>query len=77
MITCDWSRATLEARAKFPDATAYHDAHGADLSDCDSWLCECGNRPDLDGFDTVDGAPELRYRCARCARVYTAGGVER
>jgi hypothetical protein len=58
----------------------------ATLGQCEAWQCECGNRPDLDGFLRRDPEePELgvdlitddEMLCGTCGRVYDADGRER
>jgi hypothetical protein len=92
MVTCDWRTATDEERAKFPETAAFHDRHGDNLSECDAWVCQCGNDPNLEGFDAqpclcgddqahecvtaAGGRFEPRWSCARCGRLYESSGVE-
>jgi len=83
MIRCEWASVAPNSltAARFPNAYAFHVAHGPNLTRCDAWVCVCGNRPDLEGFDAtpgLGGAVDVHagYRCARCARCYTTAGVE-
>jgi hypothetical protein len=42
---CSWMTEdvrTERARREFTESAVFHDAHGDDLSKCDSWLCVCG-----------------------------------
>lgn len=41
------------------------------LRQCDAWICLCGNRPDLDGFEAWPQA----WRCRSCQRVLRTDGV--
>ena len=74
MIRCGWQPVTAEHRQKFPDEAAFHTAHGPNLKLCDSWVCECGNDPNKEGFHPDDETGD--YRCDRCGRVYDASGRE-
>jgi hypothetical protein len=92
MITCEWISASKEVRAKYPEITADHERHGADLRECDAWVCQCGNTPTSEGFDAqpclcgddqahecvtaIGGQFDPRWSCARCGRLYDGAGRE-
>ena len=51
--------------------------------DSDSWICSCGNRPDLEGFHPCNEQGELiepdidwpyLYRCDRCGLIIHDSG---
>lgn len=82
---CSWmteDRRTERARREFTDSAAFHNAHGDDLSRCDSWLCVCG-RTDSRGGSweqlevpiLVRGGAKAQLRCNECGRVYDEEGV--
>lgn len=59
-VTCDWMTAGDEESDRlFPDAAAFHAAHGDDLAACDDWRCTgCGNTPVGAGFIPCDEGGE-------------------
>jgi len=89
-VRCSWNTKNGEEREKlilgFPESVKFHDAHGTNLAECDSWKCDCGNTPHSEGFHPCDrsgasmepepGWPGL-YRCDRCDTIYGMGGQER
>lgn len=81
---CSWmteDRRTERARREFGDSAAFHNAHGDDLSKCDSWLCVCGQTDSRGGSweDLAVAAPRGRakshLRCTECGRIYDDEGV--
>lgn len=85
-VGCSWlseDARTAGARRRFADATAFHDAHGDDLSKCDAWLCVCGKTDPHGSWETTDDAgnpvePTREWRghqrCTACGRVYDRTG---
>ncbi len=82
---CSWlreDRQTARARREFADSAAFHDAHGDDLSKCDSWLCVCGHTDSRGGSweqleiqNPFRGGAKSQLRCTECGRVYDDEGV--
>lgn len=85
---CSWrseDRRTATARGKFADSAAFHDAHGDDLTKCDSWLCVCGKTDPHGSWETTNragveveptAADWLGYvKCSECGRVYDREGM--
>lgn len=84
---CSWrseDRRTAVARGEFADSAAFHDAHGDDLTKCDSWLCVCGKTGPHGSWETTDRAgnptePSAEWmgyvKCTECGRVYDDEGV--
>lgn len=85
---CDWQSEdgrTAAARHEFANSAAFHDAHGDDLTRCDSWLCVCGRTDPHGSWATTDRAGKpvepttadwLGYiKCTECGRVYDREGV--
>lgn len=82
---CSWlseDRRTDRARREFADSATFHDAHGDDLSKCDSWLCVCGRTDSRGGsWEQLEvptpsrGVAKFRVRCTECGRVYDDEGV--
>src|SRR5678816_2758373 len=95
-LTCDWKAAIERHFRMAPDTELptetlqFHADHGDDdLSQCDAWICECGNSPHRQGFHAEpclcgDDQPHEcgvgvfapSYRCDKCDRVYTSAGRE-
>jgi hypothetical protein len=73
-VHCSW--ATEPEAGEFPESVAYHRAHGSDLSQCDSWECECGNTSHYEGFHIDDEGVPGPWRCDRCGRLYDDHGHE-
>ena len=82
---CSWfSEALGDARVTFPDAARFHDAHGDDLTRCDSWICVCGVADIRGGGWTAcntDGIPVEPVRgwsgsvmCLTCGRIHDRWG---
>jgi hypothetical protein len=66
---CSWrseDRKTAAARERFAESAAFHNAHGDDLSECDSWLCVCGKTDSRGGtwenVEDPDGIVHLTWR---------------
>jgi hypothetical protein len=84
-VGCSWQREdrpTSTARRDFADSAAFHDAHGDDLSKCDSWVCVCGRTDSRGGSweqlevaTPVRGGARVQLRCTECGRVYDDEGV--
>src|SRR5438309_10641518 len=82
---CSWEeredRRTSIARRDFADSAAFHDAHGDDLSKCDSWICVCGKTDSRGGsWETIETGPRTpaastQLRCNQCGRVYDDEGI--
>ena len=85
---CSWrseDRRTAVARGEFFDSAAHHDAHGDDLTKCDSWLCVCGKTDSHGGsWETCDesgreveptGEWSGHQKCLVCGRVYDREGL--
>lgn len=84
---CSWrseDRRTAVARREFADSAAFHDAHGDDLTKCDSWLCVCGKTDPHGSWETTDRLghaiePTSEWvgyvRCTSCGRVYEQDGA--
>src|SRR5438309_3261918 len=83
---CSWEeredRRTSIARRDFADSAAFHDAHGNDLSKCDSWVCVCGHTDSRGGSweqlevpAPVRGRGRILVRCTECGRAYDDEGV--
>lgn len=67
-VACDWATCSpTEDNAEWIS----HHAHGDDLSQCDAWVCHCGNRADLEGFEPTweempQGTRAVAWTCSRC-----------
>lgn len=85
-VTCSWQHGRSPADPSgdwYREGMKYHQDHGADLAQCDSWECQCGNHPNAEGFHPCDasgrpadhttGEPEL-YLDDRCGRIYDSAG---
>ncbi|HZP97050.1 MAG TPA: hypothetical protein VFC31_12010 [Candidatus Limnocylindria bacterium] len=81
---CSWmteDRKTERARREFADSAAFHDAHGDDLSKCDSWICVCGRTDSRGGsWEQLEvaaprGGAKVNLRCNECGRIYDDEGV--
>jgi hypothetical protein len=80
-VTCDWAKATDADKKEFPDSVAYHQKHGANMAECDAWVCPCGNSTDTGGFRPCDANGDeveppdagstdiLRFACNDCGRI--------
>ena len=85
-VACSWHNEdgpTSAAREKFADSAAFHDAHGDDMTECDSWLCVCGRTDSHGSWEASDkvgkqmeptGAWAGHLRCTSCWRVYDREG---
>lgn len=82
-VSCSWENVSAETAERFPMSVTFHKSHGSDLSECDAWLCRCGNSADREGFHPVhadgsaDDAPVDEFtlvRCDRCGTVLRADG---
>lgn len=86
-VACSWRNEngpTSAAREKFADSAAFHDAHGDDMTECDSWLCVCGRSDSRGSWETCDKAGKPteptsgwagHLRCTSCGRVYDREGL--
>lgn len=85
---CSWRSEdprTVAARTEFADSAAFHDAHGDDLTRCDSWVCVCGKTDPHGSWQTSNRTGEpvqpttadwLGYvTCTACGRVYDEQGI--
>jgi hypothetical protein len=84
---CGWRSEdgkTFASRERFAESAAFHDAHGDDLSKCDSWVCVCGRTDPRGSWETSDKAgmqmePTSAWaghlRCTSCGRVYDREGL--
>jgi hypothetical protein len=85
---CSWlseDADTAQARRESPDSALYHDAHGDDLTKCDSWLCVCSRSDSRGGsWETTDERGNPReptagwngyVTCTNCGRIYNRDGL--
>jgi hypothetical protein len=86
-VHCDWLPVAEENREAFPDSIKFHEAHGDDLSECDAWVCDCGNGTGGHGFypsnelgEEVEPDENWAFSwlscCAECLTLYNRSGVE-
>lgn len=84
-VGCGWqSEASGSARHAFSESADHHDGHGDDLTQCDSWLCVCGQTDSRGGsWETCDAVgvqmePNHDWPgnllCSECRRVYARDG---
>lgn len=81
---CSWlseDHKTFVARGSYADSAAFHDAHGDDLTKCDSWVCVCGKTDSRGGsWETIETgqrtpAASAQVRCNECGRIYDDEGI--
>jgi len=86
-VHCDWLPVAEGNREAFPDSIKFHEAHGDDLSECDAWVCDCGNGTGGHGFYPCNELgeevePDENWAscwlscCAECLTLYNRSGVE-
>lgn len=87
-VGCSWLSEdpdTAHARHESPKSAIWHDSHGDDMSNCDSWLCVCGQTDSRGGtWETSDerGHPKEptatwngHVTCTTCGRIYNREGI--
>jgi hypothetical protein len=70
---CSWRSEdgkTFASRERFAESAAFHDAHGDDLTACDSWVCVCG-KTDVRGgtWENVE-SPDSVVQLTSGARIH-------